>query len=437
MRAKHTKHDLPAFPVYSSAFLSDTELVIGGGGGQAKTGIKNKLRLFETQNDSQLKQMDELELAPGEDAPMSMAAARKASKIIAGVNSSEDRLKAGHNDNCRVMNVVDKKITPLSSQGTLPTEDIEHLLEDYQRVTVVSPDETMVAVAGTHDVTLLSFPSLEPLAAPLHFGDEIYDASFSDNTLAIATTGKVHLHDLPTSSSSPSTTPSSKKKSKGKGKAPVAPLPVQRSIDVPTLLDGTATGSIRAAKFSPTDPSKLFIAVNTTPARGKGKRTVPRQSFLCVWAISNGEKGEKGAGTVERTKKLGDRALTCCDVSLDGRLIAFGFSDCSISLLDTKTLTPLVTILKAHEFPSTTLAFNPQATLLVSGSADNSVRLISVPAGGTRDGMGECMRCRMDDNHPHPHHLTRHRAGACDEAGMNVGGAGLCWEPLWRPFLRQ
>ena len=43
MRAKHTKHDLPAFPVYSSAFLSDTELVIGGGGGQAKTGIKNRL----------------------------------------------------------------------------------------------------------------------------------------------------------------------------------------------------------------------------------------------------------------------------------------------------------------------------------------------------------------------------------------------------------
>ena len=42
-----------------------------------------------------------------------------------------------------------------------------------------------------------------------------------------------------------------------------------------------------------------------------------------------------------------------------------------------------------------TLAFNPQATLLVSGSADNSVRLISVPAGGTRDGMGECMRCRF------------------------------------------
>ena len=41
---------------------------------------------------------------------------------------------------------------------------------------------------------------------------------------------------------------------------------------------------------------------------------------------------------------------------------------------------PLLTILKAHEFPPTTLRFNPTSTLLVSGSADNSVRIISVPA---------------------------------------------------------
>jgi len=40
---------------------------------------------------------------------------------------------------------------------------------------------------------------------------------------------------------------------------------------------------------------------------------------------------------------------------------------------------PLVTILKAHEFPPTTLKFNPTSKLLVSGSADNSVRVISVP----------------------------------------------------------
>ena len=43
MRASHTPHTLPAFPVYSSAFLSDRELVLGGGGGASRTGITNKL----------------------------------------------------------------------------------------------------------------------------------------------------------------------------------------------------------------------------------------------------------------------------------------------------------------------------------------------------------------------------------------------------------
>jgi hypothetical protein len=43
MRAKHTSHPLPAFPVYSATFLSPTELVLGAGGGASKSGVKNKL----------------------------------------------------------------------------------------------------------------------------------------------------------------------------------------------------------------------------------------------------------------------------------------------------------------------------------------------------------------------------------------------------------
>ena len=42
MRTKHTPHSLLTFPVYSSAFVMPTEFVIGGGGGQSKTGIKHK-----------------------------------------------------------------------------------------------------------------------------------------------------------------------------------------------------------------------------------------------------------------------------------------------------------------------------------------------------------------------------------------------------------
>lgn len=43
MRARHISHSLPAFPVYSSSFLSENELILGGGGGASRSGIKNKL----------------------------------------------------------------------------------------------------------------------------------------------------------------------------------------------------------------------------------------------------------------------------------------------------------------------------------------------------------------------------------------------------------
>lgn len=43
MRAQHSTHPLPAFPVYSCAFVASDQMVVGGGGGAAKTGIKNKL----------------------------------------------------------------------------------------------------------------------------------------------------------------------------------------------------------------------------------------------------------------------------------------------------------------------------------------------------------------------------------------------------------
>lgn len=101
MRTRHIAHSLPTFPVYSSAFLSHNLLVLGGGGGASRTGIKNKLvsqfgrqtilrlmtlaqRLYNVGGDMKLVLVDELELEKDEDAPMSMAA------------HSEVRMEHGH-----------------------------------------------------------------------------------------------------------------------------------------------------------------------------------------------------------------------------------------------------------------------------------------------------------------------------------------------------
>lgn len=43
MRAQHTTHALPGFPVYSIGFTADDKLALGGGGGASKSGIKNKI----------------------------------------------------------------------------------------------------------------------------------------------------------------------------------------------------------------------------------------------------------------------------------------------------------------------------------------------------------------------------------------------------------
>jgi len=76
-------------------------------------------------------------------------------------------------------------------------------------------------------------------------------------------------------------------------------------------------------------------------------------------------------------------SITCLDISSDGRFIAFGTSSCAIGVLDAKSLAPVFTILRTHEFPPTTLRFNPEGSLLISGSADNTLRLIRVPQAGT------------------------------------------------------
>ena len=43
MRPRHTQHSLSGFPIHSAAFVAPNYIVIGGGGGSSKSGIKNKL----------------------------------------------------------------------------------------------------------------------------------------------------------------------------------------------------------------------------------------------------------------------------------------------------------------------------------------------------------------------------------------------------------
>ena len=103
------------------------------------------------------------------------------------------------------------------------------------------------------------------------------------------------------------------------------------------------------------------------------------------------------------------------EVSSDGCFLGYGSSDLSIGVLDAKSLSvlifsllhvtpraqtdnifqPLFTILKAHDFPPTTLKFNSNMTLLVSGSADNTIRIVSL-AQQAAGGLSKCSLLVVD-----------------------------------------
>jgi prolactin regulatory element-binding protein len=92
MRPHHTQHSLP-FPVHSATFVASDKLVVGGGGGWSKSGIKNKLvfhptnyvpyqnspvlqRLYSIGPERSIDLKSEIEV---EDAPTSMTVDQEAS----------------------------------------------------------------------------------------------------------------------------------------------------------------------------------------------------------------------------------------------------------------------------------------------------------------------------------------------------------------------
>ncbi|KAK0191246.1 WD40 repeat-like protein [Armillaria mellea] len=365
MRARHTAHNFQAFPVYSSAFIANNELVLGGGGGASRSGIKNKLRLYHVGEDRSVDILDEFELDAGEDAPMSMATNVQSHTLVCGANSTEELVAKGQNENCRAFAIKDHKLNFLRKKQTLESDSVE----EYQKVTVLSEDGSFVAAAGPNIVHLMSLPSLTLRATPISTAKEIYDVALFGDTMVVVTTAELLVYSIPSKPQKPSP---SKNKKKGKLNATtLSELKLQRTVEFPNSLNGVSGGTFRSGRYHPKDGSVFYTAINTSPVRSWKNKSMPRQAFLCKWNTD--------IWAVDKFRKIGDRALTCFDVSPDGQYLGFGSSDLSIGLLDANTLTPVVSILKAHEFPPTTISFSPDSHLFVSGSADNSVRVVTVP----------------------------------------------------------
>ncbi|KAI6164715.1 hypothetical protein EDD17DRAFT_1557576 [Pisolithus thermaeus] len=377
MRAQHTTHSLPAFPIYSCAFISDDLLVAGGGGGASRSGIKNKLRLFRISVKRQLESLAEFELDKDEDAPMSMTGHIESRTIVCGINSAVAKLEKGENENCRKF-LIDGddvfRFTLLGTRGTISPGNTE----DYQRLSVLSNDAEFVAVGSERELTLLSYESLSPVARPIVVSKgEIYDATLSATHLILATSVNLLVYALPATL-----------RSRGKDNQKNAiidslslpELRLIKTLDVPTIpsIPVGAAVTFRASRLHPSDVDLLYSVINVTLPRAPKAKTAKKQAYILKWRVSAAGDVSFSAA-LEGSRKISEGSLTCFDVSPDGKLLAFGVSDYSLGILDANSLAPLLSILKAHEFPITALRFNPSSKLLVSGGVDSSMRIVAIP----------------------------------------------------------
>lgn len=176
--------------------------------------------------------------------------------------------------------------------------------------------------------------------------------------------------------------------------------------------------AFRAARFAPDSPERpaLLAALNSAMPPRRDARRKARKAYIAKFEPSAAEVVEKDEKQEVLDEKAGEKAaeassltwqfankrevagkpITVFDVSPNGRLVSFGCSDLSIGMIDAHTLSPLLKILHAHSFPPTALKFNPSATMLVSASADNTIRTVIVPSSFGASGE---LSCRLPSSH--------------------------------------
>lgn len=252
-------------------------------------------------------------------------------------------------------------IRATQAKRSLEIRDPEH----YQKTATFSPDGALLAVGSSDGkVQLHRYPSFEPVwstPADVGGGKEVYDTDFSqDGTqLLVATASKLAIV-----STAPKTV-------EVQGAVQTTPRVLQ-TIEGATI--GSLQGAFRAAKFGRSiggvgTRDRVYALVNAAAPKGAKARA----SYVATW--------DADAWKLLGARKVASRPGTVLAVSPNGRLVAVGTSDLCISVLQARTLRPLLKATHVHDFPPTCLAFSPNSRAMVSGSADSTVRLQVLPHG--------------------------------------------------------
>ncbi|KAL2135527.1 hypothetical protein VTI74DRAFT_8133 [Chaetomium olivicolor] len=142
-----------SYPLYALDFdpSDENRLIVGGGGGAARSGVGNKVSVLDTSREDSLQIVSEIELSRDEDSVNTLAIGPHSGDSVlfyTGINSAEEDLKKGKNEHFRVFAAglpsktgPEPKIAELSRSALFSTTDTEA----YQRILRISGQVGAVA----------------------------------------------------------------------------------------------------------------------------------------------------------------------------------------------------------------------------------------------------------------------------------------------------
>ncbi|ORZ23073.1 WD40-repeat-containing domain protein [Absidia repens] len=329
-------------PIFGLGFTRGNQLLLCGGGGAGRSGVKNKLSSFKV--DIRRKDLEEeaiYDISSDEDAPMCLAVHPKENLAVAGINASPESMKNGLNENCRLFHIGETEFTLKKAVPCMESKNED----DYQKVARFSKDGSLLAT-GTTDgmVHVFKYPTLETVVKVQAVeNNDVLDVDINDEgaKLTAVTPGALKLISL-------------RGRNIGTVIQTVSPLMVHKKHKL----------QFRAFRYGSGFTENLAFAVANGIGKSKG-------SFIIVLDAHTLE--------IKKVQQASKKPITTFCLSPDGSVIGYGSADFSISLLEASTLRVLTQVKDAHGFSITSMAISPDRRILVSGSADNTCRVVDLP----------------------------------------------------------